>query len=400
MSRRRRRALCGLALAALGGLLPADPGSAAARGFGARASAAGFRVQAGATYFPLTPTPVDAGGPVAQASLDSLGNSLAFASFPYPGDVVVALPGLAAGFGVPGLPPYPFSVASSYPDAGEQKAAFPFGDLSASSRRDTSTGEATAGVPGVMQSVRGQATVSKASDEIVTASSAGEASVVTIGPLSIAKVRSSAAVTLLPDGTLKRESTLELSGATVDGVSVTLTPEGLRTPAGAAPFPSNADLESVLSGAGMHVTYIGTEETTDGVISAGLQITRQQEAGAQGTASSTLILGQASAAVGGPPAPSTFGEQGLAPSEGSSFGVGSVPFDETATGDAAPGVSVGTAGSGHRTRAVGASPAAVARPAPLFNVAGTYLIVVLAALLSLCVAAVVRIAGVRRKWSS
>src|SRR5687768_9628114 len=178
MNRRRWQVLLGLTLAAVGGLLPAVHGTAAERGFGARASAAGFRLQLGATNFPLTPTPVDAGGPLAQASLDSLGNSQAFASFPYPGDVVVAFPGLAAGFGVPGVPPYPFSVASSYPQSAEQKQAHPFGDLSASSTEYASTGQAFAGVPGVMQSARGQASVSQAGDQTVTASSAGEAAAV------------------------------------------------------------------------------------------------------------------------------------------------------------------------------------------------------------------------------
>ena len=400
MNRRRWRVLLGLTLAAVGGLLPADPGTAAARGFGARAAAAGFRVQLGATNFPLTSTPVDAGGPLAQASLDSLGNSLAFASFPYPGDVVVAFPGLAAGFGAPGVPPYPFSVASSYPDSPEQKVAYPFGDLSASSTQDASTGQAFAGVPGVMQSVRGHASISQASDETVTASSAGEAAAVTIGPLSIARVSSSAAVTLLPDGTLKRESKFELSGATVSGVGVTLTPDGLKTPAGAVPLPSNAELESALSAAGLHVTYIKMEETADGVVSAGLQITKQQEAGAQGTASVSLILGQASAGIGGAPAPSGFGDQ-VSPAEEASIGAVSGPVGEAVTEAPAPRISPGTAGRGSRSGgAVAASPAGLARPAPLFNAAGTYLMVVLAGLLSLCIAAVVRISGVGFKWNS
>src|SRR5262249_5361966 len=84
---------------------PDDAAQAAPAGFGASSSAFGARVTMNISKAPLVPNIVDGGGPLAQTPLDSLGTSVALASFPYPGDVVLTLPGLVAGLGpqAPGL---------------------------------------------------------------------------------------------------------------------------------------------------------------------------------------------------------------------------------------------------------------------------------------------------------
>src|SRR5882724_4013701 len=63
---------------------------------------------------------IDAGGPVAQAVLNSLGTSAGFASQPYPGELVLIGPGLGATLlGLPQPPSYPFIAASRHPSTPE-----------------------------------------------------------------------------------------------------------------------------------------------------------------------------------------------------------------------------------------------------------------------------------------
>src|ERR1041384_2164151 len=88
---------------------PAQPTS-----YEAVASAEGFRFSWGAPGFVAVDTFIDGGGPVSQSVIDGLGNSRAFASLPYPGDLAISGPGLLAGLtGLPSPPPYPFYVQSS-----------------------------------------------------------------------------------------------------------------------------------------------------------------------------------------------------------------------------------------------------------------------------------------------
>jgi hypothetical protein len=116
-----RWAAPGLGLLAL---LVGGPLGAAAQGaegfkgtFGALASADAVRVTWLVPHAPVSDTVFDAGGPSAQATLDSLGASQAWASYPYPGENVVTGPAIIAGAsgGQINLPAYPFWVGSDYP---------------------------------------------------------------------------------------------------------------------------------------------------------------------------------------------------------------------------------------------------------------------------------------------
>src|SRR5713226_9150224 len=81
----------------------------------ARADA--FRIGVSATGF-IVNSLADVSGPTAQARVDSLGTSVGFAAFPYPGDVITGVPGLVTsivlpklGLPPPNLPPYPLAVS-------------------------------------------------------------------------------------------------------------------------------------------------------------------------------------------------------------------------------------------------------------------------------------------------
>src|SRR5688500_12652007 len=98
--------------------------------------------------------PVDGGGPTAQANLDSLGTSVAFASHPYPGSIPVggpsALTGVLAGLfpqlgQLPTPPGYPFYVESRYPLSGRSEATGPGQSLEAESTATSASSRASGG---------------------------------------------------------------------------------------------------------------------------------------------------------------------------------------------------------------------------------------------------------------
>ena len=131
------RPVLGVATGVAGGAeAPAAPTS-----YEAVASAEGVRFSFGAPGFVAVDTFIDGGGPVSQSVIDGLGNSRAFASLPYPGDLAISGPGLLAGLtGLPSPPPYPFYVSSSHPTTPEAKVAQPGYELVATSAESSSQG--------------------------------------------------------------------------------------------------------------------------------------------------------------------------------------------------------------------------------------------------------------------
>src|SRR5882757_6309093 len=96
--------------AAVLGAVTLAPGTARAEtAYDASAVAYGARITYTSANTPLGVVP-EASGPAAEARLSSLPRSSALASFPYPGDGLVGLPGLinAVAPGSPPLPQYPF----------------------------------------------------------------------------------------------------------------------------------------------------------------------------------------------------------------------------------------------------------------------------------------------------
>ena len=110
--------------------------------FSGTASADGVRVSLTIPSFLIIENFVDGGGPSAQASLDSLGTSRAFASLPYPGETAVALPGLVGTLTGKSIPAYPFYVSTSNPTALDSHADQPGYHLA--SHSDPSSSSASA----------------------------------------------------------------------------------------------------------------------------------------------------------------------------------------------------------------------------------------------------------------
>jgi len=300
---KRRLQAAGALIVVAGGVLGfSEPAPAAVSSFEGSAAAAGVRVLLFADKGIATKTPIDGGGPVAQAFLDSLGTSGALASNPFPGDLVLSGPGLLAGaFGIPSLPAsYPFVARADYPVSPEQSASTPFGELKASAQpqaaKASSAGGGGSGGFSLGRNV--SAAGVRVDGETVVAESQSVVRGLEIGELHIGGVVSSAKVVLQSDGTLKRTATVSYDQATVAGQPVVFTAHGVA-PAGPAPAAAGLSPAEKLGDSGIEVVQLDKEETADGVVSGGLQITKSGDFGPAGPGYIRIVLGQASARARG-----------------------------------------------------------------------------------------------------
>ncbi|HWW54978.1 MAG TPA: hypothetical protein VNY84_14470, partial [Acidimicrobiales bacterium] len=239
---------------------PSRRQAAAETSFTSTASAAGVRMTVTAQNAPLTSTPIDFGGPVAQAQLDSLGTSAAFASFPYPGDVVVNLAGTIAGLtsGQVHLPQYPFYVGSSYPLTPKASTARGPYTLTATSQPGGSTATADAGLSGsvAVTSLSTTASVTHRADGSVIARALSTTSPLALGALHLGTVTSEATAVLKADGSTTRQSHLNITSITVGGLSIALTDKGFTILNTTVPVPSLDALNALLAPQHVSVAYV------------------------------------------------------------------------------------------------------------------------------------------------
>jgi hypothetical protein len=215
----------------------------------------------------------DVGAPVTQALLNSSGQSEAFASFPYPGELAVTagdLVGGATGVASP-LPPYPFFIKSTFPNQPEHALSVGVAELAATTSLRRAHSEGTFRVsplPSLLDigSVSGTADAEiNDSGEVEVSGTSIMEGVVIGGLFRIGELRSELRGVLDANGKPTWTSHLEISGASIAGVGVTVTPEGLKVTDQA--FPSVlgvADgLLALLSTAGIDVEVVKAAPVTD-----------------------------------------------------------------------------------------------------------------------------------------
>jgi hypothetical protein len=292
----------GTLVVAVGVSMPRAVGAATT--FEAVAAADGLRVGMQVPNAPVTDTPVDSGGPTAQAVLNSSGVSRAFASHPYPGEAVVTGPGTVAGFtgGQVSPPAYPFAVASDYPTVPERSSASGPYALKATSGERRSESDARTGADS------GPLVTSHAAVELdaaggTTSAAVSDVSSLAVGDVRLGRVLSTARVARGADGALTRSSDLQVTGFAVAGTAVALGPAGLTLPGSAVPLPPADPIRRALAGAGITVTYLAAQPQPNGVVAPGLAITAPVQLAGGGTATVTYTLGQSSASIAGVPVP-------------------------------------------------------------------------------------------------
>jgi hypothetical protein len=286
-------ALSALAIVGVSGVASAGP----ERSFNAFAASDGVRVTLSVPNGPVTDTPVDGGGPSAQAVLNSTGESRAFASAPYPGDAAVALPGTLAGFGVAGLPAYPFYATSSFPQAPKSEVGQGPFVLKAESTYDASQGSAVLGAATEQagSEVTASASSARMPDGRVVAGSEASAQAVSLGAVHIASLVSRSQVTRAADGSLSRASDLRIEGLSAGDVGLEVRDGRLQLAGQPVPVDSAA-VAKALAGMGITIEYLRAEEFPTGIVGAGLRIS--VPVGSQGEGPRlTYTLGRSSAAI-------------------------------------------------------------------------------------------------------
>ena len=298
---RRRRAILTAGLLSLPCLVltaqPALPAPQPDGAFVGIAAADGVRVTIGMPGFAAVRDFVDAGGPTAQANVDSFGTSVGFAAWPNPGDVAIASSGLAKAVGFPvDIPPYPFYVSSSYPTQPEATTGNGPYALKATSTELTSTASAQSGADGDTRAglTRSTASVTREARGDLVADSVTQVEVFAAGPLRITGLRSHARVVRGPAGTRETASDLAMSSITIGDQSVGLGPKGFTLAGQTVPLPPADPALRTLQQSGMKVRLLPEEKTSGQVLSPAVQVSGTFPVpGANRQAEVTYLLGRA-----------------------------------------------------------------------------------------------------------
>lgn len=312
----------GVALVAGGLATPRASGQAGSVNFSATGDAFGSRMELTVSQAPLFPNLVDVGGPTAQVALDSLGSSRALAAHPWPGEVIVLLPGLAAGFGpqfpalvnnlpaliagaspvplpqelldlfdevdlpadelaplfedAPPLPPYPFAAMADGFDRPEDSVDLGVGSLDATAGRDEVTARAVLepGGAGVgAAAATADSFVRVEDDRSVLVQAAGSMKGLQVGPLQIGVVSSVARMGMDTAGEVIREAEFNVSGIQLGALTLDLTADGLQLAGNDVPAPIADTVNETLAGSGIEMQLLEERITDTGVVTGGLQIT-------------------------------------------------------------------------------------------------------------------------------
>lgn len=413
---RRGGALLGLGVLSAAIVVVGPPRSDAAttpQAFAASNSAYGVRMQLTLSQFPVFPDVVDAGGPFAQGALNTLGTASALSAFPYPGEVFLGLPGLAAGVGpqapqlinglpatiagsIPNLPPdvlaalsqvqlpqevidamtpyfanapklpaYPFTASADGSKPSESKD-LGFGTLDAAVANGSVTSSAVTepGASGVSPApTEVRSAITQSADGVVS-QAVSRVSGFRIGPLILGDVRSLAKMARSADGSLTNTAEFKVSGVDLAGLSFDVTKDGFRFAGSDVPAPLAASFNDLLKSAGLELTILPEQRTKNSVIAAGLKVTRQLDLTTSnlGTGELSFIFGQASSSLtSSGDAPTSAFPDSAAVAPGTVAPGGSLPStDSIAAGPLPTGIGAGTLPQG-------VTPAAGVLPVGLSN---------------------------------
>jgi hypothetical protein len=286
--------------------------------FAGTAEAYGARATLVVPKAPLADTLIDVSAPATRASLSSLGAASGFAAFPSPGETVLSLPGLVGavanqgGFGLPAfdlptLPDYPLSVSADAinPEAAVSRGAF---EISAEAKDDVARGRGGAGLlldaGGAVLRIDGTSEVRR-DDAQAIASAAVTVDGVTVGPITLGRVRSEATVVLDAGGLPEPSTSFVIEGARIAGIPVTISADGISVVGNTVPLPIGDTLASILAVAGVQIDFDAATEADGTATSPGITITREVDTPGVGTGKGTLELtvGYVTASITTPPPP-------------------------------------------------------------------------------------------------
>lgn len=253
--------------------------------YSGQASADGIRATLALRDYLIVEDFVDGGGPTAQAALDSLGDSTAFSSLPYPGATGVALPGLVSTLSGKSVPSYPFYVTSQNPSNPTETVRQPGYLMHAESSAQRSAAQTQLG--STTNTGEEVGTFSTASVDFAggTITSLGEARTrLAVGAFQLNGSLSRAVVTVAPGGKITKTSTFEASTIRLGTMTIGVTDKGLVVGDQNAPLDPARQVEQAVTSAGITVKFLPAVETTDSVLSSGLEISMERAIPNVGTA--------------------------------------------------------------------------------------------------------------------
>jgi hypothetical protein len=374
------------------------------------ATAQGLQITVSASDNLLLAAPAGAGIPVAQACVDyGVRDSSAFASSPYPGESVIAAPGLISNQTGQEMPAYPAYAASRYPAKERAEAEQPGYSLRSDSSEVSSQARARSAVGAEEDAGSTLATAKSTVDPATTASAAtaqADTQPLTVnGVLRLGHVHSVASAKVDPEGKLHRSSDLRIGRTTVGGQEVVITPKGVKAAGQTVPVPETPPADA-LEEAGVTVRYLTSERTRSGVLSAGIEVTARQqdpESGAVTTVQYTLgrSFAAASPAVKEPGGPGGVPNVPVDPagpaSNGSVGGTGTA--DGPAPADAGDVPAEAPPAGGPPPPELAGPNQLLANPVDV-GAAGFYLVLMLGALVMVASATLLRLLGVKTRWTS
>ncbi|MGH3521134.1 MAG: hypothetical protein ACRDQ7_27910 [Haloechinothrix sp.] len=381
------------------------------------AAAQGVQVMVSASDNLLLQAPSGAGVPVAQACVDyGIQDSSGFAANPYPGSTVVALPALLRGQTGQAVPDYPAYVASRHPSVEESKAERQGHALSSRSTATSTKAQARSGVGSDAASAGSAAALAEAvvnpDTRQAIATATAETQPLTINDvLRLGEVRSVATAKVDAAGKVTRDSQLRIGRTEVAGQVVEITPDGVRAAGQPVGLP-DANPAEALEQVGVRVRYLAQEKTARGVLSAGIEIfARHQDpqSGAVYTAQYTFGRSFAAAQQVERPAGRAGGDVPLPPVQDSGSAGAAPVAEDVPVGDAvaggpapaeAPLPAAGPPDSAAAPEPVIAAPARLAGNPVDMGVTGLYLVLVFGAVAMFACGTLLRLLGVKTRWTS
>jgi hypothetical protein len=320
---------------------------------------------------------------------------------------------------LPAVPPYPLFVSSDASSAPSQTVGSGPYQLTANSSRTSSSASATAGfadsLAGNAALIKTNASVAPGPDGDVVDTATSDIQGLTIGPLTIGEIKSTATEKVASDGTVTPSSSLQISGASVAGIAVSITDKGLSVAGNAVPAPVVDTVNMLLKNQGITVKVINARRFDNAIIAPALEITAPFSLPAipnvgQYSGTATWTFGFASAQMVAAAAPSSAAGEtpaSAAGTPGSTTDLASGDVAAPAVGglglQSSPAALPSTSTLTAPTQSQSTSPrslSAFSVPRGLFNARGIYALLAFAGLIAFALATLLRVLGVRRQWIS
>ncbi|MPY79406.1 MAG: hypothetical protein GEV04_13140 [Actinophytocola sp.] len=380
------------------------------------AAAQGVHLMVSASDNILLEKPGGVSLPAAQSCVDYVvRESWSFAGAPYPGENMAALPASLRNSGLP-VPDYPAYTSSRYPSSQRSAKSEHGYTLRASSEETSSESAAHTGANDDTASALSLAASAMSAVDPAAGTSRAHAESdlrpITIkGVLELGRIHSTATATMTRDGEVRRDSLLSVGQTSVAGQRVRITQDGIEAVGKTVDMP-RPDPAAALEAAGITMRYLAASKTKRGVLSAGIEVLVRYRDAERGEAyQAHYALGRTFAAAaevtanesgvfgGAVPTGTESGERGTGEARVPVAAASGPAPEESGVPSSAGAVSAPEMAPPPEVRAAPAPARLVGAPLDM-GFAGLYLVIVFGALATVAGGTLLRLLGVKTRWTS